>query len=352
MKVVHAVVTDAFAGTERYVVEVAAEQTRQGLEVTVLGGPRLREHLPPEVRWLPGGNPGLALLSTRRLGRQDVAHGHLTYGEAVLTLSRGVHRGRCLATRHVANARGRSLIGHLVGPLVERQLDRELAISHFVAQQTAVPPGNVVHNGVAARPLLAPDQARAVVMAHRLEPEKATELGLAVWFASGLPERGVTLLVAGDGSERAALERLAARHPLGGSVTFLGAVRDMASLWLQALVLLAPATAEPLGLSVLEAMAQGIPVLAAAAGGHLETLHGFPSCLFPVGDAEAGGRLLTDLVDPGVRAQLGPALRVAQQARFDLPTHVRTLTAVYGDLLAVHARSRAGEPSEAGPFLP
>ena len=270
MKVVHAVVTDAFAGTERYVVEVATEQARQGLEVTVLGGPRLREHLPPSVRWLPGSTLAQALLSTCRLGRQDVAHGHLTYGEAVLTLSRGVHQGRCLATRHVANARGRSPIGHLIRPLVERRLDRELAISRFVAQQTGVPPGNVLHNGVAARPLLAPDQAHAVVMAHRLEPEKATELGLAVWFASGLAERGLSLLVAGDGSERASLERLAARHPLGGSVTFLGAVRDMATLWPQALVVLAPAPAEPLGLSVLEAMAQGVPVLAAAAGGHLD----------------------------------------------------------------------------------
>ena len=333
MKVVHAVVTDAFAGTERYVVEVATEQARQGLEVTVLGGPRLREHLPPAVRWLPGSTPVQALLSTRRLGRQDVAHGHLTYGEAVLTLSRGVHRGRCLATRHVANARGRSPIGHLVGPFVERRLDRELAISYFVAQQTGVPPGNVVHNGVAARPLLASYQARAVVMAHRLEPEKATGLGLAVWFASGLPERGLSLLVAGDGSERAGLGRIACRHPLGASVSFLGAVRDMASLWPRALVLLAPATAEPLGLSVLEAMAQGIPVLASAAGGHLETLEGFPSCLFPVGDAEAGGRLLVDLVDPAVRVRLGPSLREAQQAGFDLPTHVRTLTATYDDVL-------------------
>lgn len=333
MKVVHAVVTEAFAGTERYVADVATEQARQGLNVTVIGGQPLRNQLPPAVTWLPGGTPFMALRTAWRLGHQDIAHAHLTYGETVLTATRSRHHGACLATRHLATPRGRSSTGRLARALIERRLQTELAISQFVSDATSGGTIRVLHNGVPAAPLSLSREARSVVMAHRLEPEKRTELGLQVWFASGLAERGFSLLVAGDGSERPRLEALAAAHPWAASVTFTGRVDDMPGLWRRAAVLLAPAEAEPLGLSVLEGMAHGIPVVASAAGGHLESLAGFPACLFPGDDPEAGGQLLDGLADADVRASVGAALQHAQQDRFSLDGHVRQLTKVYRRLV-------------------
>lgn len=99
-----------------------------------------------------------------------------------------------------------------------------------------------------------------LVHAGRLSPEKHPERSvatLAALRAAGLPVR---LVVAGDGPRRAALERRAARLP----VTFVGFVPDrtrLARLLATADVSLAPGPHETFGLSALEALASGTPVV-------------------------------------------------------------------------------------------
>ena len=92
------------------------------------------------------------------------------------------------------------------------------------------------------------------------------------FVASGLADEGWTLDIAGEGSQRTHLERLAADRGAGAAVRFLGFRMDVDELMAAAGIFLAPRPTEALGLSVLEAMAAGLPVVAAAAGGHLETV--------------------------------------------------------------------------------
>jgi len=98
-------------------------------------------------------------------------------------------------------------------------------------------------------------------------------------------------------------------------------------------ILLAPAPQEPFGLSVVEAMARGVPVVAAAGGGHLETAgRARPDCLFPPGNvAAAANRLATLGDDRQLRRSCGDDLRSYQRTHLSIEAHVDRLLAVYGD---------------------
>jgi glycosyltransferase involved in cell wall biosynthesis len=107
---------------------------------------------------------------------------------------------------------------------------------------------------------LAPGDQRLVVHCSRLSPEKRPER--AVGAVAELRRRGVraVLVVAGDGPLRRPLQARAARLP----VTFLGHVTDrgsLARLLATADVVIAPGPAETFGLSALEALASGTPVV-------------------------------------------------------------------------------------------
>jgi len=110
----------------------------------------------------------------------------------------------------------------------------------------------------APEPAVAPGGPALVVS--RLAPEKGVDVAVEACRRAGVP-----LLVAGEGPERAALERGAA----GADVTFLGRVPDaeLAALRARAGVAVVPSrSAETFGLAAAEAMAAGLPVAASRIG--------------------------------------------------------------------------------------
>ena len=144
----------------------------------------------------------------------------------------------------------------------------------------------VVLSGVRPEPdrVAAVDRLPVVLVAQRLEREKHTDVAVRAFAASGLADAGWRLTIAGDGALRGELEELAASLRLGDAVEFLGHRRDVWDLMRAAGVLLAPRTDEAFGLSVVEAMARGLPVVAAGSGAHLETVGSVPgAALFDAG---------------------------------------------------------------------
>ena len=332
MRICHVVVTGNFAGTERYVSEVARTQAALGHQVHVVGGDPLQmQGWLGTAQWHAGAGVRPALAGLAALGRLDVVHAHLTAAELVATLGKPRHRAKVLSTRHIAAPRGSSVLGRAARPLVRWGVDTEIAISRHV--DAACGPGRrtVLHNGVEASAAPYAGDAKTVLLLQRLEPEKDTATALRAWARSGLAELGWHLLVAGDGSQRQMLTALVAE--LGAtSVEFLGHVQDVAALLARTALLLAPATSEPLGLTVLEAMARGIPVVASAAGGHLETLGEHYPYVFAPGDpAGAAAVLALAAGESARREQLSDQLRARQQASFALPGHVEALLGLYGD---------------------
>ena len=133
----------------------------------------------------------------------------------------------------------------------------------------------VVPSGARSGRASCPDRRRRVVLVvQRLEREKRTGDALEIWAKSGLRGKNWTLEVAGRGSEEPILQKQAARLGIEDSVRFLGFIGDVEARMRSAAILLAPSTSEGFGLSVVEAMAVGLPVVAAAAGAHCETLGG------------------------------------------------------------------------------
>jgi glycosyltransferase involved in cell wall biosynthesis len=194
----------------------------------------------------------------------------------------------------------------------------------------------VVHAGVRDQAAVDAGARKPVVLvAQRLESEKRTALALDAFRASRLAERGWKLVIAGGGSLREQLERQAHRLRIARSTRFLGHVSDVARLMATAGVLLAPRPDEAYGLSVVEAMAAGLPVVAAAGGGHLETVGTVPrAALFPPGDVPAAGAMLAELAaDDNTRASYGEDLRNVQRTRFTLGAQERATDAVYRSLV-------------------
>jgi glycosyltransferase involved in cell wall biosynthesis len=135
----------------------------------------------------------------------------------------------------------------------------------------------------------------ALVFAGRLVPQKA----LAVALEAVGRNDGVTLLLAGDGPDRARVEAQARR--LDGRARFLGVQPREAvfELLRAADAALLSSDWESFGLVVAESLAVGTPVVAASAGGVGEVLEdGRNGLLVPAGDvdalAEAIGRFFAD----------------------------------------------------------
>lgn len=108
------------------------------------------------------------------------------------------------------------------------------------------------------------------------------------------------LLIGGDGPERAALERLVRELGLE-RVLFLGYVpaADLPRLLASADIFCAPATyAESFGIVLIEAMAAGLPIVAAANPGYAGLLAAHPgNLLVPPGDARVMAGAIAMLVE-------------------------------------------------------
>jgi glycosyltransferase involved in cell wall biosynthesis len=332
--VVHVVTTPRFAGVERYVCDIAAETKRRGWSVAVVGGDAMRmpEQLGPGVRWLPGPTAGSAALSLVHLGRFDVCHAHMTTAETLGVALRPFHRALVVSTRHFAGRRGASRGGRIVAPMVSSRLAYEIAVSEFVAERLQRRPDLVSRPGVRPSGLLWDVSSRVVLVMQRLEREKATRVALEAWKLSGLADRGWVLRVVGSGSEKHALEEFARAQELP-AISFADWTASPGEELARAGMLIAPAPAEPFGLAVVEAMAAGVPVVAAAGGGHLETVgRASGGRLFPPGNAEAAAEALRSLSDDDDRRAASAGV-LSAAAPFTVARHVDDLLQSYDRLL-------------------
>jgi glycosyltransferase involved in cell wall biosynthesis len=143
-----------------------------------------------------------------------------------------------------------------------------------------------------------------LAFAGRLTRQKALDVALdALALADG-----VSLVVAGEGNERAAIERRAKQLRLGGRVRLLGPQprETVLELFSAADALLLSSAWENFPHTVVEALAVGTPVVATTAGGVGEVIeHERNGLLVQPGDADALARAINRyFADEGLRTRL------------------------------------------------
>ena len=191
-----------------------------------------------------------------------------------------------------------------------------------------------------------PPQDFVVLTLAALVPRKGVDLLLEACARLG---RQVTLLVAGDGPERASLERSAHELGLGSGARFLGARSDKAELLAACDVFALASRAEGLGVAALEAMAAARPLVVTAVGGLREAVVAERTGLVvPPGDPLALAAALRRLADePELRARLGAAGPARVAEGFLAEQMVAAYESLYRAVLAERsAEAQAGRRAE------
>jgi glycosyltransferase involved in cell wall biosynthesis len=161
-------------------------------------------------------------------------------------------------------------------------------------------------------------KTRVLLCVGMFRPEKNQRALLEIVASLGL-ETDWQLWFAGDGSERAACETLAARLGVGDRVKFLGFQADPTPLYRAADIAVLTSKAESLSNFLIEAQAHGLPAVAYAAGGVAECLRqGITGEIVPPGDAESFRVALRRYLKyPTVLTQAGVAARLFAREAFD-----------------------------------
>jgi glycosyltransferase involved in cell wall biosynthesis len=158
----------------------------------------------------------------------------------------------------------------------------------------------------------------------RLAPEK--DLGQLKVILGEIP--GTRLAMVGDGPARRTLEREFAGTP----TVFTGFLHgeELAAAYASSDVFLFPSTTDTLGLAMVEALASGLPVVAARSGASLEVVNdGASGLLYEAGSTESlVGSVRRLVADPGLREAMGEKARSAVERR-DWGTSARALRRHY-----------------------
>jgi len=172
-------------------------------------------------------------------------------------------------------------------------------------------PSEVIWNGVPRRPPRPQlSDSPTVVFAGRLVPEKGVDLLVQAFADVRMHLKDAKLVIAGDGPQRASLERTVAGLSLGANVRFAGHLgrqqieECFATAWVQAV----PSRwREPFGIVAAEAMMRGTAVVASNGGGLAEIVqHERTGLLVPPNDANAlASALLRLLSDRALTESLG-----------------------------------------------
>lgn len=202
---------------------------------------------------------------------------------------------------------------------------------HIVAEGFPARKVGVIYNGIEVQPL--PDaQERAWVREQlgigsdtlvvgtiaRLDPVK--DLGTMIQAIAALQNTTpATLLIVGDGTERASLEQVASATGQPTVVRFIGH-REDARRWLAGCDVYANSSIhEGVSLTILEAMSAGLPVVATRVGGTPEIVDAECGRLVSPRDATVLASALAELgADAALRGSLGRAARRRVEERFTI----------------------------------
>ncbi|HTX19940.1 MAG TPA: N-acetyl-alpha-D-glucosaminyl L-malate synthase BshA [Bacteroidota bacterium] len=128
------------------------------------------------------------------------------------------------------------------------------------------------------------------------------------------------LLLVGDGPDRSGCENLVRELKLGERVMFLGKQAELVELLSASDLFLMPSQSESFGLSALEAMSCGVPVVSSSVGGLPElNVHGETGYIAEIGDVERMAKYAVELLTNDARREMfAKAGRQRAVEKFDI----------------------------------
>ncbi len=340
---------DVAVVTRRYSRDLAPFEHVDGIPVYRLGRPGVGK-----LNALTFAVQALVLL-VRRLRDRQILHVQNIDTPLLVGLVAGtVLRRRLFATIHgqtQIEGRTRTRLGRLRTRLMAHVVEGFTSINpenSAALRGVGVPPARIfeIPNGVDTevfRPSSGPERAEiraalglpedelVTVYVGRLIAWKRVDLLIEAWARLDEPSRG-QLLIIGDGSYAEDLRPIAAEVP---GVRLVGVTRRPVR-YLQAADIYVNASGvaggqvEGLSVSLLEAMAVGLPpVVTKGAGNDVLVTDGVTGLSFPVGDADALERCLKRLLDPALRADLGRAASDLVRQRYSVAAVAEQVEAMY-----------------------
>ena len=160
--------------------------------------------------------------------------------------------------------------------------------------------------------------ARRVTHAAMLRPEKGHLVMLEA--LARLRVSDLCYVIAGEGEMKEVIQKKTAELGLQSTVCFAGLVRNLPALYAKSELVVMPSLDEPLGMSQIEALGLGVPVVASRVGGIPETVeHRRTGLLVAPGDVEAWAEALAwALGHPKEMRALAAAGRADVRSRFEL----------------------------------
>lgn len=352
-------------GAEQVVVRLAQAVVRHRVELTVV---TLRPYpgsvLEPElratgarmvtfpvtsasagIRAAPG--PLLELVRFVKRGGFDLIHTHLNTADVVGAVAGLLTRVPVVSTQHSVRRTAPNPVRERIRRLLLRHVTREvIAVGESVAavqrsQLGTRTPVTVVPNPAPAtshpdpvararvrRELGIGDDQPVILAAGRLEPPKDHLLMIEAMEHVLRDRPDAVLLIAGRGT---LASTLAARiEALGrtGSVRLLGHRDDMQDLRSAADVFASSSAWEGTPMSILEAMASGLPVVATDVGDCREVM-GAGGVVVEPGDAGALGAGLLEALVPAARGRLARAAQQRARERYGMDTWISQILVVY-----------------------
>jgi glycosyltransferase involved in cell wall biosynthesis len=365
LRVAHVIETLGVGGAERLVADVVRRLDRQRFHSRVfpldepldLQGEIESAGVVVDPVLAPPRRRPLACLrglvrKLRRFG-PGLVHTHLYYGNVMGRIGARLAGGAPVVTtlhnpdytfeaRPTLLFRGRKLLDRVTGGRNAALVAVSRAVAEDFRRHMGWESIRVVPNGIDLEAFTPERDERAatewpsaglrLLSVGRLHPQKGHRVLLDAMAAARPAGARLSLLVAGEGAERAALEAHAEALGLRDQVRFAGR-REVRPLLAAADVFVFPSLYEAVGIALLEAMASALPVVASRTGGIPEVVEdGVSGMLVTPGDALGLARALAALErDPERRRGLGKAARARAEA-FDVRRTVRSLEAIYEEV--------------------
>jgi glycosyltransferase involved in cell wall biosynthesis len=359
LRIWHVVSSLNVGGLEQFVVRLAEAQRLAGHDACIIAlhdGPLRVQAEKRSVSVHVVAGPGKLLRVARYASlclsrRPEIVHAHNTTCIHYAALARRLTAARTALTCHglglakvrPASPEEWSAIDAVVAVSDDtaRQVENAHNRDRLIVLRNGVDPEQPVRSREAVRGELGLDDRPVAIIVARIDGHKGHENLLRALALLKRSPACPMLLIVGDGSEKRRMELLAVQLGLDPErARFLGYRSDIADLLAACDLFVLPSDSEGLPLSVLEAMAHGLPVVATRVGGIPELVgDGRTGLLVPPGDVSALAAALARLtVFPDLRLQLGEAGAARVRDEFSFDGMTAQYEAIYAKLLDVKPR--------------